>query len=50
MIIINNQVYYSPREKAVNAFNRLVEEGYDVERYSFISGYLLALEEAKEQE
>jgi len=49
MFIINNQVYYSSRERAEQAFQRLVEQGYLVDHQSFIDGYMAALEDAKEE-
>jgi hypothetical protein len=43
MMVIDNQIIYSDREQAEQAFRRCVEQGHDLEFYSFVQGYLSAL-------
>ena len=47
MMIINNQEVYSDEELADQAFHRYINEGYELEYYSFVEGYLTALKDMK---
>jgi hypothetical protein len=47
MFTLDNEVFYSDRELAEQAYQDCVERGLDVERHSFIQGYLTALKEQK---
>ena len=48
MFVINNKVYYTPKEEAQMAYEQLTAQGLDLERESFIAGYLAAVAQSKE--
>ena len=48
MMIIDNQVIYSDQELADQAFRRYINEGDELEYYSFVEGYLTALRDMKQ--
>lgn len=47
MMIIDNEVILSDQELADQAFRRYINEGDELEYYSFIEGYLTALKDLK---